>query len=486
MKIPRTMSTQHPDNVTIPFFSEHPVMSGDDEVQEAYYVYSHLNIDEQLWDVEGKEVDNYVVYKLLSKYSAYFKDAVLGKDKILTIRVPNPDIEKTEAKVVAELLHSIPRNHDLATLFYKEDTAPVFEVVVPMCQSEKPLILIKEYYKEFIHKTQHTQIKGTTVAQWLGEFKPADIIVTPLFETKYEILHAHEILEKYIIEAKVTGYQRVWFARSDPALNYGSVAAILLVKVGLQRVHALEKKHKLDILPIIGMGSSPFRGNFKPSTVEQILGGYPSVQTFTIQSAFKYDHPVREVMQAVDYINKTARSTPFKIDEQLALKYIDIIHHDYESTIKELAPLINQVSKHIPARRKRKLHVGLFGYSRNTSGISLPRAITFCASLYSIGIPPELFGLSTLTKHDIEQIKQCYANFEYDMAEALQYYNEKNLAHLPAPVQEKIAKAAALFTYEVNKEHEELTTKTLHCIQHNEPGAHEHIIKSARIRGYLG
>ena len=67
-EVPKTMSTQHPDNVNIPFFSNSSLMGGEDEVLEAYYAYSHLNCREQMWDCEGKEVDNFVVKKLLSRY----------------------------------------------------------------------------------------------------------------------------------------------------------------------------------------------------------------------------------------------------------------------------------------------------------------------------------------------------------------------------------------------------------------------------------
>ena len=34
--IPRTMSTQHPDNVQIPFFSEEAVLGADSEIREAF------------------------------------------------------------------------------------------------------------------------------------------------------------------------------------------------------------------------------------------------------------------------------------------------------------------------------------------------------------------------------------------------------------------------------------------------------------------
>ncbi|MBC7096909.1 MAG: phosphoenolpyruvate carboxylase, partial [Methanobacteriales archaeon] len=48
--IPRCMSTQHPDNVNPPFFASSPLLSGEDEIKEAYYVFSHLGCDEQMWD----------------------------------------------------------------------------------------------------------------------------------------------------------------------------------------------------------------------------------------------------------------------------------------------------------------------------------------------------------------------------------------------------------------------------------------------------
>ena len=59
--IPRTMSTQHPDNTFIPFFAREPILSGEDEVVEAFYAFDVLGIEEQMWDFEGKEVDDFVV-----------------------------------------------------------------------------------------------------------------------------------------------------------------------------------------------------------------------------------------------------------------------------------------------------------------------------------------------------------------------------------------------------------------------------------------
>ena len=47
--IARCMSTQHPDNVSVPFFSSSDQIGGESEVTEAYYAYSHLGCDEQMW-----------------------------------------------------------------------------------------------------------------------------------------------------------------------------------------------------------------------------------------------------------------------------------------------------------------------------------------------------------------------------------------------------------------------------------------------------
>ncbi|MFH0870286.1 MAG: phosphoenolpyruvate carboxylase [archaeon] len=487
-KISRIMSTQHPDNVTIPFFANSATMTGDDEVQEAFYAYSHLNVDEQLWDVEGKEVDNYVVQKLLSKYSEYFKDVVLGQDKFLTLRAPNPAVEKSEAKVLGEIIYSIPKNHDLATHFYGKDSTPIFEIVLPMCQDDKQLVRVHDFYETFIKNSQTQRVGDTTLSLWLGEFKPAEIRVTPLFETKEEILNAHIYVKNYVKAKNIRDQQRVWFARSDPALNYGSVAAILLVKVALQRIHKLESELGVELLPIIGMGSSPFRGNFKPSTAKQILKGYPSVQTFTIQSAFKYDYPLKEVVEAIDFINKQPRSAALQINEEEALHYIDVIHDDYADSIKELEIPVNSMSNFIPNRRKRKLHTGLFGYSRNSNGVKLPRAIKFCCALYSFGLPPEVLGLASLSRDDIERIKRAgYANIDYDLSEALQYLNVDNLDYFTPKIKEKVLRVASLFKYEVNEPHKRATSQILESLKRNDQASvSEWIIKAAHIRRFLG
>src|SRR6476620_10216469 len=110
--IPRCMSTQHPDNANAPFFAAGPQLGGEEEVREAFYVFSTLGCDEQMWDHEGKEVDAHVVPKLLTQNGAFFRKKKLGKKVFLTLRVPNPARERSSAKGLLEILESIPRSSD--------------------------------------------------------------------------------------------------------------------------------------------------------------------------------------------------------------------------------------------------------------------------------------------------------------------------------------------------------------------------------------
>ena len=83
-KIPRTMSTQHPDNACVPPWCGDDVIQGDVEIYEAYFSYNKLGCHEVMWDSEGKDVDTRVVRKLLSNHGDYFRENVIGRDVFLT------------------------------------------------------------------------------------------------------------------------------------------------------------------------------------------------------------------------------------------------------------------------------------------------------------------------------------------------------------------------------------------------------------------
>jgi phosphoenolpyruvate carboxylase len=150
--IPKTMTTQHPDNANTPPWasSTNGVIEGETELDEAYIAYSKLACSEVMWDSEGKDVDTNVVRKLLSKYSDYFMDNVFGRDIFLTYRIPNPLVEKAERKIVTQTLQSIPLQADVASAFYEKETVPVSAVILPFTTKGAELLWLDRCYGKAI------------------------------------------------------------------------------------------------------------------------------------------------------------------------------------------------------------------------------------------------------------------------------------------------------------------------------------------------
>jgi phosphoenolpyruvate carboxylase len=481
------MSTQHPDNISMPFFADSEVLSGEAEVKEAFYIFSQLGCKEQMWDSEGKEVDNEVVEKLLSKYTDFFKKNVIGKDVYLTYRVPNPSVQKEQGKILLETLHSIPRAYDVAKVMYGE-VAPIFEVILPMTTSAEEVERVRDYYEKVIVGQKGMPIgkQKVKVKEWVGDFKPESVNVIPLFEDFNSFLNTAQIVDEYL-KGKRLEYQRVFLARSDPALNYGSVSAVLMAKIALQDLHQLEEKISIDLLPILGVGSAPFRGNFRPDNVSNCGEEYPSVQTFTVQSAFKYDNPHRDVSNAIDMLNYSHRGPPLDIDKKKAVGYIKKIKDEYEAQISTIADLINITANYIPSRRMRKLHVGLFGYSRSMKGTSLPRAIKFCGALYSLGLPPEILGLSALSEKEFDDLHTMYRSLDEDLQDSAKYLSLKNLDALPKEIRDGVNKVMAHIDFEENEEYASVAERVLTQIKKGqEITIREDIKRLAWMRRFLG
>lgn len=488
MPIPRCMSTQHPDNVNVPFFSKGEKIGGEDEIKEAYYTFSHLGIDEQMWDVEGKEVDNYVVKKLLTTYEHFFREHVLGEDVRLTLRVPNPVEERAEAKILLETLESIPRSFDASALFYQKDIAPIFEVILPMTDSAASIDHIYRYYKDFIVGRQDKVFKkgDITIGEWIGQFKPAEVSVIPLMEDMYHQLAADRIVREYLSDKKAPeGGQRVFLARSDPAMNYGVFGAVVSNKVALMRLEKLSVEIGVDLHPILGAGSAPFRGNLNPRTVRRFTREYPSVETFTLQSAFKYDYPLDEIRDAVHYLQKhyvPGKATP--IDAEAALALAEPYTKVYKDQVMALAPVVNKMAKFIPKRRDRKLHTGLFGYARSLDGVTLPRAISFTASLYSLGMPPELLGLTSFTPATYNRAREIYYFFEEDLRDALRGLNPDS-PYLPEGLLAKLDELG--IRYEIDPQQKEASDQILKCLAEGKTDrVQELVLMAGQARRFLG
>jgi phosphoenolpyruvate carboxylase len=479
------MSTQHPDNATVPFFASSAVLAGEDEIREAFYAFSHLGCDEQMWDVEGKEIDLYVVRKLLSRYEAFFREHVLGEDVRLTLRVPNPTFERTEGKVLLETLESIPRSSDAARAFYGRDVAPIFQVILPMTTSSRAVNRVYRYYADHIVARQHRRFTedDITIAEWFGDFHPPRIDVIPLFEDASSMLRAHRILERYLADKELSD-QRVFLARSDTAMNYGLVSAALANKIALARLGELAARTGIRLHPILGLGSAPFRGGLSPSTAQRVGREYPSAVTFTVQSSFKFDHPPSEVRAACEHLRTRPIGSPGEIEIRGALAVMKRTTAAYRQRVVELAPRIDAAARFVPARRARKLHIGLFGYARSLGGVRLPRAISFTCALYSLGLPPELIAFDALSAEDLAFVRNVYPSVDAEISAALRF------ADLDGPLVAASLRTALLragFDHDPDREHLAIVRRIRDGLDRGE-GIHlsELVTQAALLRRFLG
>jgi len=301
-----------------------------------------------MWDSEGKEVDDFVVKKLLTKYPNFFKHKKLGKDVFITLRVPNPTVEKEEAKILVEALESIPRSMDAAKVFYENPYPPIFEVILPMTTSAKELNRVYYFYKNFVSGKQYQKIyeNDITIAEWVGEFLPETINVIPLFEDIKTLFNVDKILRKYL-KNKNFNYLRVFLARSDPAMNYGMISAVLAIKIALKKFEKVSAEEEIEIYPILGAGTPPFRGNLSPYTVEKVFTEYPSIETFTVQSAFKYDYSIEDVINGIKKLRNFIRHPLEDFDENFCKKFIEKFSKEYHNIIVSIAPAINELAKAI-------------------------------------------------------------------------------------------------------------------------------------------
>lgn len=506
--IPHTMATQHPDNAAAAFWLGKSFIDSRDEVKECLVAFDELGCEEFMWDWEGKYVDEAVIERIFEENLPYFRKKALGRDIFLTYRLPNIWVEKGSYRILrafANILTAYDIAKDLGL-----HCPPVFEIILPMTTSAEQLVYLQTTFSDFarlIRKDPERRI---------GSGNPPIIEIIPLVEDIPDMMGLGNLIRKYIALYRKKGlsrikkleYLRPFIARSDPALNYGLVPAVLGAKLALSEAYNAAADCGIDVYPIIGCGSVPFRGNLSPGTVKRFLAEYPGVRTTTVQSSFRYDHLLEEVIKAVKALNSglaKESEAPGVEDKEFGEmeKLIAIFKKHYRATIIDIAPLIIEMSGHIPRRRERRLHTGLFGYSREIrKGVSLPRAITFTASLYSLGLPPEIIGTGRALREAYdsglsEALSRYYVNFKHDLEEACAYVNRENIKRLqgrfPAlkQVEEDLKWLEGILGIRVepwkNRHliHKNITSNILLQLEEGR-GVTEMVEEAALLRGFMG
>ncbi|MDO8443180.1 MAG: phosphoenolpyruvate carboxylase [bacterium] len=431
-KIPATMATQHPDNANAPYWEKDGdgFVSTREEIRECQSAFQDLNCQEFMWDWEGKHVDEAVIDRMFHTHYKFFKKYQLGKNIFLTFRLPN--IWREKGYALARAMMSILTAENFARDL-KFHSPPLFEVILPFTDKAEKIIYLQKIF---------TKLANFKCKLFNESCRFNYINIWPLFESTADLIGSRKLLDRYLdlhikTYKRKPEYFRPHIARSDPALNSGIVPAVVAGKIALSEFYRFGKDNDIKIFPAIGVGTLPFRGSLSPERINDFINEYPGIRTAYIQSAFRYDFPLIQVKKAIKRLNKELpKTTPIFYDKK-EIKEVsmvcDIFTAPYRKTIGAIADSINQLSKQVPSRRERKLHIGLFGYSRGIGKKKLPRAIPFTAVLYSLGIPPEFIGtgrgLRELEKSGIK-LEKYYHNFKKDIVLAGKFLNKENLAWL--------------------------------------------------------
>ncbi len=495
------MATQHPDNASPSPFTGKRYISSQDEIEECFRCFSELGVQEFMWDWEGKFVDEAVIDRLYNLYHDYFKQNQIGKDIFLTFRVPNIWIESS---------HKLPRafmnmiSAEDAAKTYKFHSPPLFEVILPMTTSASQL--------EYLQKTFRKTVKATgDIFDMNSDLKMLEVI--PLFEEFESMADAKEILHTYTKFLKdeydhVPEYMRLFIARSDPALNAGFLTAKLACKHAISAYHEFEEETGIEVHPWVGGGALPFRGGINPTNVEANIDEYRGAASLTVQSAFRYDYPMDQVKAAIAQYNEQLpqnlkKHVKITKDEGDAIKNLNRFAAGvYQKDVESIADLVNIVAKKLPSHRERVQHIGLFGYSRGVGQVSLPRAIKFTGSLYSLGVPPELISTGRVLKKAkelgmIELIDRICPQLRRDLDRAGHYLNRENLELLVDQnptwkhIQQDLELIQEFLGHEIGPErahhmiHRNFTSNIFHKLQLGQDFGDD-VLQAAVIRKSLG
>ncbi len=478
------MASQHPDHASVPYWHHSEFIGAQDEAKECFLSFSDLGISEYKWDWEGKLVDESILERLLGEHLDFFQKHPLGLDKFLTFRLPNSNTE-TEFRMSRAMMGILS-----AAGMAKQvglHCPPIFEVILPMVKTAEEMIDAEEAFEELTN-LKHPLFK-------LKNCAPHHLEIIPLFENTDVIINSDKIIKKYLELhktkfKKTPNYIRPYIARSDPALNSGIVPTVIAIKIALAKYKKCAEENNIDLYPILGAASLPFRGGLTPYNTESFIREYAGIKTVLLQSAFRYDFPKEEVIKSIkifeDKLQSSQAAAMEEPEEKKLIELIKTFENFYKPTIESVADFISNIAQSIPKRRERVQHVGIFGYSRAVGSVKLPRAIGFTAAFYSLGVPPEIIGTgrgiaAAKINGSLPLIEQYYLNLKDDLARAGRFVNKKNLQKLAAENNawnDVLADVVAVEDYlqieltpisDEEKQHQTLTEQILNQLEKNEP-----------------
>jgi phosphoenolpyruvate carboxylase len=407
--IPVAMLTQHPDAAS-------RYISVQEEPEEAVQGLlpqpQGLGADEVMVDFEGKLTPYHQTSQVVMALLQHGIEP--GNGIRVTPRAPSADKENVFRQLMA--LMSIVETNVQA--YGALGRLAVREVVVPMTQTAEQLVAVRRRFRA---------IEDLGLEEFGLSPSGEGILPIPLIEEVPPLLGTNALLREYLQLCRWSGYEtpylRVMLGHSDSALGYGMVAAAFSVRAAM--IDAFDAGDAFDcpIYPIIGVGSLPFRGHLTGPSLQNFLARFPGTSTVTIQSALRYDHDPAEAPAMIEELRRSIRQAegarPDRDDREILGELAVLFSVNYLATFHKFAQAVAGLSDLVPEQRDRLTRHSPVSYSRQMPKpsrlaemvgsaalreelrlldempelpVPLPRAISFTASLYSIGLPPEFIG----------------------------------------------------------------------------------------------
>lgn len=447
-KYPSSMATQHPDNAD-------RYINIQNEPEEAIHALSStveggLGIDEIMIDFEGKLTPYHQPSQIAN---GLIKNGIIpGRDALITPRIPNAKKEPVFRQLMS--IMSLVETNILT--FKQTGIQAIVETIVPMIESGKELVQLQERINSVIELGN----KNYDIT-----FPLDSIRIIPLVESVPALVNVDVILDEYYRDARLKGHEiqqlRIMFARSDSAMSYGMLASVLAVLIAIDKVSRWSRSNGVEAAPILGCGSLPFRGHLTEENLEAMLKNYAGIRTYTIQSGLRYDHGEESVRNVVGRLREEVSLLEARsfAPEEIALmkEYIGISTKHYMSTFLKVIRAVENISKYMPKNRDRlsSTKTGL-EYIREIACMkeiaelvsdgtlkeellcidtdvdcAVPRAISFTAAMYTLGLPPEFVGVGRSLQEiqlkfgddGVDRLFGFYPQLREDLSFASKYVN---------------------------------------------------------------
>lgn len=461
-RIPSTMMTQHPDSAS-------RYVSVRDEPREAIDALTPqpigLGLEEVMVDYEGKLTPYHQTAEIA--LGLVERGLVPGRDVMVTPRISSATKETVFHQLMA-LMSVIESNYQLAS---SGSQGAIREVIVPMVETASELVDVRRRIQDVI-ELGHKEFGGS--------LDPDAVQVVPLIEEVPELLTAGRFLGEYLDHASASGYAvpylRLMFGRSDSAMVYGMVPSVLSVKIAISDCCRMGSERGIEVHPIFGGGTLPFRGHVSLDNLERLAADFAGIRTVTVQSGLRYDcgsEAARQVAIKADELLHGVTPLSYSAAERDELTtLVGIFTRHYLDSFSQLLPTVIGLSELMPRQRDRLARKSAVGYARAAAqpdklakeiadpeissiiasieparASNLPRAISFTGALYSIGLPPEFLGtgrglsevFERYGKDGLDRLHEFYPGLRADLTRAASFANLETAAtHLPESLSDQI------------------------------------------------